>query len=140
MGNEELVILNSFSSFNTADGTRSFTAIGAWIILLSSAVEPFIQQIVAYENSLIYRDDGNVQISFAARWSGGTELAAPPSNYYTSNNGRCSLYLPYSPLRWSTMTNSFHGQVTVLYYTLAATVLFRTSTSTSPGKPRSCSD
>ena|SRR5271156_5429088 len=140
MGNEELVMLNSFSSPNTADGTRSFTAIGAWIILLSSAVEPFIQQIIAYENSIVYRDDESVQISFAARWSGGTEIAAPPSEYYTSSNGRCSLHLPYSPLRWSTTTDSFRGQVTVLYYTLAATVLFRTSASTSPGKPRSCSD
>lgn len=43
------------------------------MILISVATEPFIQQIVSFQDIVTFRSDPRVQIPFARRWSGATE-------------------------------------------------------------------
>ena len=54
------------------------------VILISVATEPFIQQLVAFEDTVTFKDDPRVQIPVAQRWSGATEIPAV-GNYGSSN-------------------------------------------------------
>lgn len=58
----------------------SLTAIGAWITILSIATETFIQQLVTFRDTVVFEDSARVQISFAQRWNGGSEVASAPAN------------------------------------------------------------
>lgn len=78
---------------------RSITAIGAWIVLISIATEPFIQQMVSFKEAVTYQTDSSVQIPFAERWSAATEIQNVP-NFGTSNptGGLLALHSPASSL------------------------------------------
>lgn len=66
---------------------RSLTSIGAAIVLLSVATEPFIQQTINFREDLIFATNSNVQIPYSQSWSGGSEIASPPGTA-SSSTGR----------------------------------------------------
>lgn len=48
---------------------RSFVSFGAMIVILSTAMDPFVQLTVGKSNMVIYANDSSAQISYARRYS-----------------------------------------------------------------------
>jgi hypothetical protein len=71
-----VTLANTQDQFNIR---RSLSSIGAAIVLLSIATEPFIQQAVNFKPDLVYTDDNNVQIQYSQTWSGASEVAFDPN-------------------------------------------------------------
>ncbi len=72
-------------------------AIAAWVVLLSVATEPFIQQIVSFEDKVMCRPDSGVQIPYAQSWSGATESTGDPNPGFSNTDGRLRIryLIPY---------------------------------------------
>jgi hypothetical protein len=70
------------------DWRSTLPSIAAWVILLSVATEPFIQQIVSFEDKVIWHDDSRVQLPHARRWNGAIENAASPEAAFSDPTGR----------------------------------------------------
>ena len=50
---------------------RSFISMGAIVIILSAAIDPFVQLTIGKRDVVKYEDDSNVRISYAKRYSKG---------------------------------------------------------------------
>ena len=54
-------------------------AIGAWVIILAVAVDPFLQQLLTYNSDLIFSNDSTSAVPYAGRYSQGTMLPLQPN-------------------------------------------------------------
>ena len=94
---------------------RTLTSIGAWVIILSAAIEPFFQQIISFEDAVSYHDNNNVKISYATTFDAGTEAGTFPPDAYSSSDGN-NLVLHVPDYGWVTDLNlDFQVQASVLF-------------------------
>lgn len=94
---------------------RSLTSIGAWIVILSAAIEPFFQQIISFDDAVSYRDNSNVKIAYSTTWNGGSEVAANPSDTFSSSNGNTTVVHVSGYGYVTDLSLDFQAQAAVLY-------------------------
>jgi hypothetical protein len=90
-------------------------SIGAWVVILSAVIKPFFQQIISLEDAVSYRDHSNVNITYATKWDGGTELYAFPPDYYLSSDGNTTVMHVSSYGYVSDLSLEFQAQAAVLF-------------------------
>lgn len=57
-----------------ADSNRGFLCLGALVVLLSIAADPFTQQLIQYQQQVVYTEDPNATVNRAGRFAKGSGI------------------------------------------------------------------
>lgn len=60
-----------------ADSSSGWLCLGALVVLLSIATEPFTQQLIQYQQRVVSAKDKNTTVNRAGRYSKGSEIYVP---------------------------------------------------------------